>query len=68
MKEGKTKERWSYFEKLFYGSHAGNLEELGHPTEDKNHRFILRIRMVKIIGKLWGLIEFPLNFGSPLVM
>ena len=25
---------------LFNGSHAGNLEELGHPTDDKNHRFI----------------------------
>ena len=67
VKEDHIKERWkSYFDKLFNGNHMKNWSDLGDPMEDKNNRFVWRIRMTEVkdalrrmkMGKL-GLEEIP---------
>lgn len=49
VKEDHIKERRkSYFDKLFNGNHMKNWSDLGDPMEDKNCRFVRRIRMTEV--------------------
>ena len=56
VKEDHIKERWkSYFDKFFNGNHMKNWSDLGDPMEDKNNRFVWRIRMTEVKDALRGM-------------
>ena len=49
VKEEQIKETWkSYFDKLFNGNNMKDSSDLGSPMEDRDLRFVQRIRMTEI--------------------
>ena len=53
VKEEHIKKRWkSYFDKLFNGNNTKYWSKLSNPIEDRNCRFVRRIRMTEVKGAL----------------